>query len=187
MTLGRVLYVGGARSGKSQAAERRLAHLEATYVATSAVDSSDPDWESRVRQHRARRPTQWRTIETLDLPTAVANATTEQPVLIDCLTLWLSRTMDDHLNWSSTGRTDDLAPVERAIDDLATALSRAAGSVVVVSNEVGSGIVPEFPSGRLFRDLLGSCNARIAAQCDEVNLVVAGCVLPIKPQRNRDT
>ena len=184
MKLGRILYLGGARSGKSHAAESRLADLDTTYVATSLADAADPEWEQRVHQHRARRPAHWKTVETLDLPSVILEASEERPVLIDCLTLWLSRTLDEHIPWSENDSAVDYQPVETAIRDLATAVGQATGGVVMVSNEVGSGIVPEFASGRLFRDLLGMCNAQVAAQCDEVNLVVAGCVLPIKPQRN---
>ncbi len=118
------------------------------------------------------------------MPSVILEASEERPVLIDCLTLWLSRTLDKHIPWSENDSAVDYQPVEMAIRDLATAVGQATGGVVMVSNEVGSGIVPEFASGRLFRDLLGMCNAQVAAQCDEVNLVVAGCVLPIKPQRN---
>ena len=182
MTLtARVLYLGGARSGKSTAAEARVAELPTTYVATAASDPADPEWQDRIALHRARRPEHWRTEETRDLPQLIAAATPEQPVLIDCLTLWLSGVLDDRNAWSMPTESAALATANEAISDLTEAIAAAPGGVVLVSNEVGSGIVPDTISGRVFRDLLGRCNMQVAAACDEVNLVVAGCVLPVKP------
>lgn len=182
MTLtARVLYLGGARSGKSTAAEARVAQLPATYVATAISDSADAEWQDRIAQHQARRPEHWRTEETRDLPSVIAAATPDQPVLIDCLTLWLSGVLDDLDAWSQPTESAALATASQAISEVTAAIAAAPGGVVLVSNEVGSGIVPETPSGRIFRDLLGRCNAAVAATCDEVNLVVAGCVVPVKP------
>ena len=102
-------------------------------------------------------------------------------MLIDCLTLWLSGVLDDLDAWSQPTESAVLAAAGQAISEVAEAVAAAPGGVVLVSNEVGSGIVPETSSGRIFRDLLGRCNAAVAASCDEVNLVVAGCIVPVKP------
>jgi adenosylcobinamide kinase/adenosylcobinamide-phosphate guanylyltransferase len=148
----RVLVLGGARSGKSHEAERRLlAEPEVVYVATANV-RDDPEWDERVAMHRKRRPQHWTTVETDD----VASLLREDgpPLLVDCLTLWLAQGGD--------------------ADDLADAWRRTRRRVVAVSNEVGSGVVPDTASGRAFRDDLGRLNAAIAAQSDEVWLTVAG-------------
>jgi adenosylcobinamide kinase/adenosylcobinamide-phosphate guanylyltransferase len=156
---GRVLLLGGARSGKSTEAERRLlAEPEVVYVATSRADE-DPEWAARVEAHRKRRPAHWTTVETTDLVPLLAAA--GPPLLIDCLTLWLA-----------SGDGDAGALVE--------AWRRTTRRVVAVSNEVGSGVVPATASGRAFRDDLGRLNAAIAAESDEVWLMVAGL-----PQRLR--
>lgn len=167
-----VLVLGGARSGKSTWAEARLADRnDVIYVATSQRDPADAEWEERVALHRERRPSSWRTVETTDL-TEVLNSAEGAPVLIDCLALWLTRVLDDTGAW-------DNAPEWRSqlsgrIDALLAALASATGEVVLVSNEVGQGVVPATSSGRLFRDELGRLNARVAAQVDEVWWCLAG-------------
>jgi adenosylcobinamide kinase/adenosylcobinamide-phosphate guanylyltransferase len=161
----RVLILGGARSGKSVEAERRLlAEPDVVYVATARPDAegADPEWAGRVARHRARRPAAWRTVETLDLLPLLR--TDGPPLLVDCLTLWLAACYDD----------------ETRADALVAALRTTRRRLVVVSNEVGSGVVPATASGRAFRDALGRLNAAVAAECDEVWLTVAGI-----PQRLR--
>jgi adenosylcobinamide kinase / adenosylcobinamide-phosphate guanylyltransferase len=159
----RVLILGGARSGKSVEAERRFAaEPHVTYVATSIVDSSDEEWTARVDAHRARRPPGWTTIETIELAPVLREST--GPVLIDCLTLWL-------------GALLDASDLHDRVDELVDAWRTTSASVIAVSNEVGAGVVPATPSGRHFRDELGRLNARIAAESDEVALLVAGRVV----------
>jgi adenosylcobinamide kinase/adenosylcobinamide-phosphate guanylyltransferase len=150
----RVLVLGGARSGKSAYAESRLAAEPAvTYVATGLVHG-DPEWDRRVEAHRLRRPPQWRTVETTDVA-ALLRDPPDPAVLVDCLTLWLA-----------PGRAD--------VDALLAAWRATSAYVVAVSNEVGSGVVPATASGREFRDALGTLNARVAAESDEVWVVTAG-------------
>jgi adenosylcobinamide kinase/adenosylcobinamide-phosphate guanylyltransferase len=166
----RVLVTGGVRSGKSRHAEALLAAEPAVrYVAPGPV-RDDADWQARVAAHRARRPPHWTTLETGDL---VAALTTEDAVLVDCLGTWLTRLVDDAGMWDAS-MPDLAAYVDEQVD---LALSVLGGTVVLVSNEVGMGVVPEHRSGRVFRDLLGSVNQRFGAACDEVHLVVAGRVL----------
>jgi adenosylcobinamide kinase/adenosylcobinamide-phosphate guanylyltransferase len=168
----RVLVTGGVRSGKSRHAEGLLADEPAvTYVAPGPV-LDDADWQERIAAHRARRPATWRTVETVDLAAALRS---EGPVLVDCLGTWLTRVVDEAGLWDAP--TDEVAAY---VDErVAAAVEAMDGSVVLVTNEVGLGVVPGHRSGRLFRDLLGSVNQRVAAACDEVHLVVAGRVLKI--------
>lgn len=167
----RVLVTGGVRSGKSRHAESLLGGGPATYVACGpAVD--DADWAERIAAHRARRPATWTTLETRDLAGALA---TPGPVIVDCLGTWLTGVLDERSLWDAPG-TEVTAVVEGLVTDAVEVLADRE-HVVLVTNEVGLGVVPEHRSGRLFRDLLGLTNQRLADACDEVHLVVAGRVL----------
>ena len=155
----RVLVTGGARSGKSTFAEQLLAgEPQVDYVATAAPMPDDGEWADRVALHRKRRPAHWTTHETGDL--AALLASDGPPLLIDCLTLWLSR--------------EEVDPHPAAVDALPAALRDTRRRVVLVTNEVGSGVVPGTASGRAFRDRLGELNRRVAGECDQVWLVVSG-------------
>jgi adenosylcobinamide kinase/adenosylcobinamide-phosphate guanylyltransferase len=166
----RVLVTGGVRSGKSRHAESLLdGAATVRYVAPGPV-RDDADWQERIAAHRARRPAHWTTLEIGDLTEAL---TTDDAVLVDCLGTWLTRLVDDAGMWDAA-MPDLTAYVDAAVD---RALSVLGGTVVLVTNEVGMGVVPEHRSGRVFRDLLGSVNQRFGAACDEVHLVVAGRVL----------
>ncbi|MDP9394678.1 MAG: bifunctional adenosylcobinamide kinase/adenosylcobinamide-phosphate guanylyltransferase, partial [Actinomycetota bacterium] len=170
----RTLVLGGARSGKSYEAERRLlADPAVTYVATAGTRDGDAEWAARVATHRERRPSSWRTVETTDVAAVLRDART--PVLVDCLSLWLTAVMDREGAWDGT----ESEGVRRAVADLVDAWRHVRVPVVAVSNEVGSGVVPATPSGRRFRDELGRLNALVAAESDEVLLTVAGRVLPL--------
>ena len=172
----RILVTGGVRSGKSTHAEALIGDEAATYVAAGPAPDveADPDWTSRIAAHRARRPASWTTLETQDLASAVRQA--GQPVLIDCLGTWLTAVIDEADAWERDA--DDVHSLVLArTDEVAAAVAACEHPVVVVTNEVGLGVVPEHRSGRLFRDLLGTVNQRTGAVCDEVHLVVAGRVL----------
>lgn len=184
---GRVLVLGGARSGKSTTAERFLAaYREVEYVATGAPpDAGDREWAARVDQHRRRRPPHWRTTQTLDLE-QVLKSDDPAPVLIDCLSLWLARVMDECGAWSSGGGCqggedgdgtaggDGGEEVTARVDRLLRSWRAASRHVVAVSNEVGCGVVPATASGRRYRDALGRLNALVAADSDEVWFCTAG-------------
>jgi len=173
----RILVLGGARSGKSHHAESLLAGTGVVdYVACGGAPGDDDEWADRIALHRARRPASWRTVETLDLAGVLGRK--GPPVLIDCLTTWLAGTMDDCGVW--TGQPGADARLVDAVEAVVAGWSGAARPVIAVSNEVGSGIVPDTPSGRRFRDELGVLNARIAAASHRVVLVTAGL-----PQRLR--
>jgi adenosylcobinamide kinase/adenosylcobinamide-phosphate guanylyltransferase len=122
-------------------------------------------------------------VETLDVGGLLETAVADDVVLVDCLALWLAGQLDRARVWDvdpgTAGQIEALAAVERETARLAQAIRTTAARVVVVSNEVGSGVVPEHASGRVYRDLLGRLNAQVAAQCDEVALVVAGRVLTL--------
>lgn len=176
MSVLRVLVTGGVRSGKSTHAERLLADEPAVaYVAPGPSPSGDDaDWAARVAAHRARRPASWTTIETADLAAALADAA--GAVLVDCVGTWLTALVDEAGLWDAPA--DDVhGLVLGALEPVVAALGAARGPVVLVTNEVGLGVVPAHRSGRLFRDLLGTVNQRLGAACDEVHLVVAGRVL----------
>jgi len=170
--------LGGARSGKSSYAEQLFAGEKAVdYVACGPVpDGSDPEWTDRVALHRVRRPAAWRTVETLDLAGVLGGS--GSPVLIDCLTTWLAGVMENCGVWSEAPGADDR--LAAAVDGLVGAWSATRRRAIAVSNEVGSGIVPATPSGRRFRDELGTLNARVAAASPRVWLLTAGV-----PQRLR--
>lgn len=162
----RVLVLGAARSGKSAYAESLLAGEAVTYVATAPPRPGDAEWDARIAAHAARRPTSWTTRETGDVAGALAGG---GPLLVDDLGLWLVRVLDDAQAWDAPEQ-----PFGRALADLLTAWRAARGTVVLVAPEVGAGVVPEHRSGRVFRDLLGTASAALAAESDEVVQVVAG-------------
>jgi adenosylcobinamide kinase/adenosylcobinamide-phosphate guanylyltransferase len=173
----RILVTGGVRSGKSSHAERLLEGVPGvTYVAPGRpADGSDPDWDARVASHRARRPADWSTVETAQLAAAVGAAS--GPVLVDCLGTWVTAVMDERWLWEASSE-EAYAVVSERLDDLCSVLA-GVSEAVVVTNEVGLGVVPAHRSGMLFRDLLGTVNQRVAAVCDEVHLVIAGRVLTL--------
>jgi adenosylcobinamide kinase/adenosylcobinamide-phosphate guanylyltransferase len=162
--------LGGARSGKSRYAERLVEDAArcGTYIATA--EAGDAEMAERIAAHRARRGPSWRIVEApLALASAIAaHAAPERPILVDCLTLWLS-------NLLLAGKQAD----EEA-HTLCGALREAAGAVVLVTNEVGMGLVPETPLGRTFRDAAGLLNQKVAALADRVVFVAAGLPLLLK-------
>ncbi|MEV6589287.1 bifunctional adenosylcobinamide kinase/adenosylcobinamide-phosphate guanylyltransferase [Streptomyces acidicola] len=176
----RTLVLGGARSGKSVEAERRLESFpDVLYVATGGTRNEDSEWEARVAAHRERRPGSWRTVETCDLVPLLKDDGT--PLLIDCLSLWLTDAMDSVDAWDDAEWADGGERALRArVRELTEALRETRRTVVAVSNEVGSGIVPATASGRRYRDELGRLNAAFASECEHVLVVVAGQALPLR-------
>ncbi|MDN5743490.1 MAG: bifunctional adenosylcobinamide kinase/adenosylcobinamide-phosphate guanylyltransferase [Nocardioidaceae bacterium] len=170
----KALVTGGVRSGKSQHAEGLLSEAGAvTYIAAGPT-YDDADWAARVLAHQVRRPEHWSTVETVDVPGALRQA--KGAVLIDCLGTWLSALIDEAQLWEApSGEINQ--HVARPASALVAAIASHADAVVVVTNEVGLGVVPEHRSARLFRDLLGTLNQQVGQACDQVHLVVAGRVL----------
>jgi adenosylcobinamide kinase/adenosylcobinamide-phosphate guanylyltransferase len=173
------MITGGARSGKSRYAESLLAdESTVTYVAPGprADALGDPEWAARVEAHRSRRPAHWHTVETIDVADALRTA--EPPFLIDCLGTWLTAVIDRLGTWDQplAGWRD---MVDQRLDDLVDAWQSCTGPAVAVTNEVGWGLVSEYRSGRVFTDLLGQLNSRVAAASDDIYLLVAGRALRI--------
>lgn len=179
------LIIGGARSGKSALAERR-AHeggLAVVYVATAQIH--DTEMGRRIAHHRDRRPLSWGCVEE---PLYLADqlerlAAPDVCLLVDCLTLWLSNLLfaGRAASQAEAGETIDCPLLRDETQALVELLPRLPGHVIIVSNEVGWGIVPMHPVSRLFSDEQGRLNQRVAAACDRVTLVAAGLPLSLKP------
>ena len=170
-----ILVTGGARSGKSRFAEGLAGRFEPLrgYIATG--QAGDGEMASRIARHRERRGPEWQTIEEpIELTRAVLEADARCSVLlVDCVTLWLSNLLF-HLPGGAVEALDRVRQLTEVFPKLETPL-------VVVSNEVGMGIVPEHPLARTFRDLAGEANELIAARADEVYVTISGLPLRLKP------
>jgi adenosylcobinamide kinase/adenosylcobinamide-phosphate guanylyltransferase len=163
------LVLGGARSGKSRYAESLIAAEPPPWIYVATAEACDVEMANRIASHRARRDNRWQTVEAPnDLASALAAVPLRSPVLVDCLTLWLSN------------RLLAEADIDGEIEALERALAGRDGVVVLVSNDVGSGIVPDTALARRFRDLQGALNQRIAAKASRVVLMVAGLPLFVK-------
>jgi adenosylcobinamide kinase / adenosylcobinamide-phosphate guanylyltransferase len=175
------LVLGGARSGKSRYAQTLLGDRHAIYVAT-ARRTRDREMSGRIEKHRADRPSSWTTIEEPEsVPRVVRTAApVDAPVLVECVTLWLSNLLERESHVAPRRQQDILMS---AVRELAEA-SRLR-EVVAVSNEVGGGIVPTTRVGRRFRDLQGWANQILAADAQSVVLVVAGLPLVLKTTNSR--
>ena len=173
----RVLVLGGQRSGKSRYAENLVAAGGRRLVYLATATPGDGEMQERIAAHRARRGEgRWHTVEEpLDLPDALMRAArADTAVLVDCLTLWLTNLMAAERN------------VEEESGRLTAALEKIAGPVVIVSNEVGSGIIPENALARRYADELGTLNRRVAEAVDTVVLVTAGMPLLLKPAQKHN-
>jgi len=163
------LVLGGARSGKSRYAENLIAALQPPWTFVATAEAGDAEMTERIAVHRSGRGKNWQTVEAPhDLSAALVAVAADTPVLVDCLTLWLS-------NRLLAG-----ADFEAEIARLEAALASRRAPVVLVSNEVGSGIVPDNELARRFRDLQGRLNQRLAARADRVVLMVAGLPVVVK-------
>ena len=167
MTERLILITGGVRSGKSSKALSLAApYAEKLFVATARA--LDDEMRVRIDRHRAERGNSWKTIEE---PLELARAMRIDPdavALVDCMTLWLSNAMDAHVD------------IEAALDDFLSAASERRAPVIVVTNEVGLGIVPVYELARRFRDLAGLMNQRLAAAADAVWLMISGLGLRLE-------
>ncbi|MFZ0945364.1 MAG: bifunctional adenosylcobinamide kinase/adenosylcobinamide-phosphate guanylyltransferase [Syntrophobacteraceae bacterium] len=166
-----LLVLGGARSGKSTWGESVMNHFPPPYVYVATAQALDDEMKLRIGLHRERRKDLWQTIESpLDLSAALKNLKGQsKPVMVDCITLWLSNVL-------CSASTE----AEQAVDGVCEAIKAANYPLVIISNEVGGGIVPDNPLARKFRDLSGLTNQRLARICASVFLVAAGLPLRLK-------
>ena len=176
-----LLVLGGARSGKSRhaqaVAEAGIGDAGGSLTFIATAQAFDDEMRDRIARHRADRDARWTTLEA---PVALAEAVAAADVpggcvLVDCLTLWASNMLLGEEDW------------ERRLDELVAALAAARGRIILVSNEVGLGIVPDNALARRFRDIAGTINQRLAAAADEVVLMVAGLSVPVKLGRSSIT
>jgi adenosyl cobinamide kinase/adenosyl cobinamide phosphate guanylyltransferase len=171
--MGMLLLIGGARSGKSSLASDVGETSPDPVVFLATAEGRDEEMADRIRRHRASRPASWRTIEEpLELLDALATVPPEHTVILDCLTLWVSNLLERGVVPSD---------VEVRARGLSDAGCSRPGRTVVVTNEVGLGIVPGDVDTRTFRDLLGRVNATFASAAEHAALVVAGRLLPLLP------
>lgn len=179
----RHLILGGARSGKTrhalQLAEALANQRSASVLYVATAHAGDVEMAARIARHRAERPLSWRTLE---VPSRLADALLSLPpetiAIVDCLTLWLSNAVLRDFNEASP--QNDLPLWRKERDDLLQSLTQCAASLILVSNEVGSGIVPMSALARRFQDEQGWLNQAAAAACEHVSLVVAGIAMTLK-------
>ena len=177
---------GPVRSGKSRFAER-LAHEAGgavTYVATGRIDPHDAEWTARIAHHTARRPAAWGLVETArpgdgDLATLVRAAGPERTLLVDSFGTWLAERITHRFEAAGDAWTLDAAGLEAEANDAADAFLVSRAATLVVGEEVGWGLVPDYPAGRIFRDVLGRVHQRLAAGASRAYLVVAGFALDL--------
>lgn len=163
------LVLGGARSGKSAYAERLVLGVSGTGVYLATAQARDSEMTRRIAQHRERRGAKWRTIEApIDVVGVLSSAPEGAPILVDCLTLWLSNLMEAEID------------PDRESERLVECLGVIGGPVVLVSNEVGLGIVPDNELARRFRDHAGRLNQTVAACADQVFFIAAGLPMRMK-------
>lgn len=176
------LILGGARSGKSRHAEQRALESGLAVTVIATAEAGDAEMAARIRRHRVDRPAHWRTVETpLALATTLQReAAPGRCLIVDCLTLWLCNLLAgaDHLPAEADADALPLFARERAA--LLATLPQLPGRIVLVANEIGLGLVPETPLGRLFRDEAGRLNQAVAAACVRVVFVAAGLPLVLK-------
>jgi adenosylcobinamide kinase / adenosylcobinamide-phosphate guanylyltransferase len=169
--MGITLLVGGARSGKSARALRLASDWDGQVVFVATAEDRDSEMAARIARHRLERPASWRTIEApLELVRAFDSIPAGAFVILDCLTLWVANALE-------AGWTDE--DVERAAAAVATIAAGRERPTVVVTNEVGLGVVPQTALGRAYRDLLGRVNAVFAAEAEHAYLMIAGRVLEL--------
>ena len=183
-----IMLLGGARSGKSAYGETLAKQLAgeapALYIATATT--SDDEMRQRIARHQASRPPHWITVEEPHHPASALHASDAPVALLDCVTLLVANhllaNVEDHDNPDETDLTSEFAEesVDRAIGDLLDAWRAHSSTLIVISNEVGMGIVPPYLLGRVYRDCLGRVNARLATEADTVLLMVAGLPIELK-------
>jgi adenosylcobinamide kinase/adenosylcobinamide-phosphate guanylyltransferase len=176
---GITLLLGGARSGKSHYAQQLAMELGGKVLFVATGEALDEEMQTRIAEHKNDRPKNWRTLE---IPTGIGKGIQKQigdaeVVIIDCLTLLISNLLHDEPDYPEAEKR-----VTSEINQLISAMDRLDASFVIVSNEVGMGLVPENRLGRIFRDLLGKANQLLASRATEVYLMVACLPVQVKGQ-----
>ena len=174
-----IFITGGARSGKSSFAEQMAGELSESVGYLATAEALDPEMEDRIRLHRERRPAHWKTVEEpFDLARGVSRLFVESDVVIlDCLTLWVSNLIHRY----ASGVEETAKAYLKKVFDLNTASGDKI--LILVSNEVGMGIIPELPINRVFSDVLGRVNQFVAAQADEVYFMVSGIPMKLNSEK----
>jgi len=181
-----ILITGGARSGKSSFAARLAGGGGDHVLFVATARAGDEEMARRIRAHQTARPERWRTLEVpRDVGRAILEAAHDrEAILVDCLGVLISNILMDLVGEDIESCQVQFEHIEREvcheIESLLDAFQRTAGDFVVVTNEVGYGLVPPYPLGRAFRDLLGSANQTLASRADEVYLLVAGIPVEVK-------
>lgn len=172
------LITGGVRSGKSKFAEKLAGAMGGKIIYLATAQALDAEMRERIDKHRRQRPVEWTTIEEpLEVVSVIAGHNSGTTILLDCLTLFLSNLFFRYADLP-TERQEQT--VFAQIEGLAEMVEGSSANIIIVSNEIGAGVVPENAVARRFRDLAGNANQRIAAACNEVFLMVSGIPVQIK-------
>jgi adenosylcobinamide kinase/adenosylcobinamide-phosphate guanylyltransferase len=172
-----ILILGGAGSGKSAFAQRLAQQKAEKVLFVATAEAKDSEMTMRIRRHRRRRPGQWHTVEEpLELARVIGEAASHQVVIVDCLTLWVSNLLQADEAQKPSGQEATVLAAARGLVD---AYENGEATLIMVSNEVGMGLVPPYPMGRLYRDVLGRVNQLLAAQANRVYLMVAGLAVEL--------
>jgi adenosylcobinamide kinase/adenosylcobinamide-phosphate guanylyltransferase len=171
-----IIYLGGAKSGKTKAALRETESRPAPRYYIATAQGLDDEMRSRIRRHQAERGVDWRTVEApMDPASALDSVPADRPALLDCVTLWFSNIM-----WEKPIPEMRLESYISRINGLIEASSRRSGALIVVSNELGAGIVPMEPESRLYRDAVGLAHQTLVAAASSAFFVVAGVPIRLK-------
>lgn len=170
-----ILILGGVRSGKSRFAQQLAGNSKGRVLFLATAQATDDEMAERIAKHKSSRPAEWLTIEEpLQIASALkSHAASSDIVILDCLTVWLGNMMSRD---ASASEEEALEEVERLLEVYKT----GSASLILVSGEVGMGLVPPYPLGRAFRDIQGRINQRLAQEADRVVLMVAGIAVDVK-------
>jgi len=183
-----ILIIGGVRSGKSRFAQELALKLGEPVLFVATAEAGDEEMQSRIEEHKKSRPAAWSTLEiTTHIGSQIAqNIGGAKVVIVDCITLLVNNIFSQH-NYQTDGQIDASLikkEVTNEISELVECINRVDASFIMVTNEVGTGLVPVSMVGRLYRDLLGKANQILAEHADKIYLMVAGLPVQIKPARN---
>jgi adenosylcobinamide kinase/adenosylcobinamide-phosphate guanylyltransferase len=174
------LILGGARSGKSSYAQRLAEETGKPVTFLATAQALDEEMSRRIQKHRAERPAGW---QTLELPCDIASHAPQiesEVVLLDCITLLVSNLLMQYVQDDLVDETPFMQAVRKEIDELIAAIRRREQRWLIISNEVGLGLVPPYPMGRVYRDALGWANQRLAREAESVIFLVAGLPMTVK-------